>query len=587
MRRTLIAVTSLALVTTGAFVLPSVSQAVSGTGVYGVWTASGGSGEVTFPGTTFPSAAFTSVNSTQTVAKSQTLIGSSPFGLQYGTSRGSTYLLTAVASGQATGSVTLTFDSAPIAGTWGMALGDVDAENVTVTAKDSAGRRLDMNEFFIESFNTATGQTDTPTWDPLTETLMGSGADTNGASAWFTPSGDVKTITLTQKKLSGFPQYALWIATDLEQPAPAVSSSPASASASSSASPSASATPTIPAAPAGKIVICHRTASKQNPYVRITISQDAVIDGHDGHDGGLYPTRGWGDIIPPFPGFPGMNWPAGGAILDNECDIPSSMSLVESTASASASVSASASTSTSTSASASATSSTSASSTASSTASEAAFETASPSASASSTAADSTRSPSSASPTPTVTVVDDLVEPLPVPFDQPMTISVPDLPNAPADAVISDVEKPKHGEAVVTNGEVIYTPDNGYVGTDAVTVIVTNRDGQSQAIVIPVVIGNVQTAENLSLPTSLAFGTTVLTKKPVVTNARQIATISVACAPLTRTKFTGDLVYCRVTRKNGGVSVTVNAPMSVKVKVSAPAKGSYLPLVEVTSYRVR
>lgn len=600
MRRTLIAVTSLAVATAGAFVLPSISQAVSGTGVYGVWTASGGTGEVTFPGTTFPSASFTSINSTQTVAKSQTLIGSSPFGLQYGSSRGSTYLLTAVASGQTTGSVTLTFDSAPIAGTWGMALGDVDAEDVTVTAKDSAGRALDMNEFFVESFNTATGQTDTPTWDPATETLKGSGTDTQGASAWFTPSGDVKTITLTQKKLSGFPQYALWIATDLEQPAPAASSSSAVASATVSASPTASATPTIPAAPVGKIVICHRTASKQNPYVRITISQDAVINGHDGHTGGLYPTKGWGDIIPPFPGYAGLNWPAGGSILDNDCEIPavssatasasasgSATTTVSATASSSASSSASASPSTASSATASPSASSSASSSASASVSASASTSTSASASASATEGDSTQASSSASPSPTATVVADVIEPLNIPFDKPTPITVPDIPNVPTDSVISDVEKPKNGDAVVTNGEVIYTPNDGFIGTDKVTVIVTDRDGNSQAIIVPVVVGDEQTAVNLALPTALKIGTTVLTTKPVVTNAKQIATVSVACAPLTRTKITGDLVYCHVTRKRGGVSVTVTAPMSVTVSVTAPAKGHYLPLDVTANYRVR
>jgi hypothetical protein len=599
MRRTIIAVSSLALVTAGAFVLPTVSQAVSGTGVYGVWSASGGSGEVTFPGTTFPSASFTSIDSTQTVAKSQTLIASSPFGLQYGSSRGATYLLTAVASGQTTGSVTLTFDSAPIAGTWGLALGDVDAENVTVTAKDSAGRKLNMNEFFIESFNTATGQTDTPTWNPRTETLMGSGTDTTGASAWFTPSGDIKTITLTQKKLSGFPQYALWIATDLEQPTPvasATSSSAApSASASVSASPSPTASPTIPAAPAGKIVICHRTMSKQNPYVRITISQDAVIASHDDHDGGLYPTPGWGDIIPPFAGFAGKNWPAGGAILDNDCDIPAAASVSEPTASASASASASnsgsssesASASASGSASASPSSSASSSASASSTATATASASPSATASASSSRGESAQPTSSASASPTATISAEIVEPLAVPFDEPTAITVPDIPNAPVDAVISDVEKPKNGEAVVTNGEVVYTPNNGFVGTDAVTVILTDRDGNSQAIVVPVVIGDTQTAVNLSLPSSLSIGTTVLTKKPVITNAKQIASVTVECSPMSRSKFTGDLVYCHVKRKNGGVSITVTAPMSVKVTVSAPAKGRYLPLNEVTDYRVR
>ena len=179
------------------------------------------------------------------------------------------------------------------------------------------------------------------------------------------------------------------------------------------------------------------------------------------------------------------------------------------------------------------------------------------------------------------------MEPLAVPFDEPTAITVPDIPNAPADAVISDVEKPKNGEAVVTNGEVVYTPNNGFVGTDAVTVILTDRDGNSQAIVVPVVIGDTQTAVNLSLPSSLSIGTTVLTKKPVITNAKQIASVTVECAPMSRSKFTGDLVYCHVKRKNGGVSITVTAPMSVKVTVSAPAKGRYLPLNEVTDYRVR
>jgi hypothetical protein len=408
---------------------------------------------------------------------------------------------------------------------------------------------------------------------------MGSGTDTTGASAWFTPSGDIKTITLTQKKLSGFPQYALWIATDLEQPTPvasATSSSAApSASASVSASPSPTASPTIPAAPAGKIVICHRTMSKQNPYVRITISQDAVIASHDDHDGGLYPTPGWGDIIPPFAGFAGKNWPAGGAILDNDCDIPAAASVSEPTASASASASAS------TSASASASSTATATATATASASPSATD------SASSNGVDSAQPTSSASASPTATIAADVVEPLAVPFDEPTAITVPDIPNAPVDAVISDVEKPKNGEAVVTNGEVVYTPNNGFVGTDAVTVILTDRDGNSQAIVVPVVIGDTQTAVNLSLPSSLSIGTTVLTKKPVITNAKQIASVTVECSPMSRSKFTGDLVYCHVKRKNGGVSITVTAPMSVKVTVSAPAKGRFLPLNEVTDYRVR
>ena len=572
MRRTLIAVSSLTLVATGAFVLPSLSQAASGTGVYGVWTASGGTGEVTFPNSTFPGARFTSVDSTQTVAKSQTLIASSPFGLQYGTSRGSTYLLTAVASGQTTGSVTLTFDSAPIAGTWGLALGDVDAENVTVTAKDSSGRRLNMNEFYIESFNTATGQTDMPTWDPKTETLMGSGVDTQGASAWFTPSGDVKSITLTQKKLSGFPQYALWIATDVEQPTPVASatSSSAAPAASVSASPSPTAAPTIPAAPVGKVVICHRTASKQNPYVRITISQDAVISGHDGHNGGLYPTPGWGDIIPPFPGFSGQNWPTGGAILDNECDIPAASpasAAPTSTMTSGASESASASTSASTSASASLLPSSSA----------------SPSATVSLPPAPT----QTLVPKPTETITPDLPEPIPAPIGDTLTITTEDLPGVPKDAVIIDVKKPDHGDAVVDNGQVLYTPERGYDGPVELIVIVKERDGSVTQVDVPLETGKSQFAVNLKLPDELLRGSNVLNVNNLRTNAKQRAKITVTCVPVNRTKPIGGIAACEVMRMGGKVFVDSRSASRVTVSLSAPAKGKYLPYREVVTYRIR
>ena len=572
MRRTLIAVSSLTLVATGAFVLPSLSQAASGTGVYGVWTASGGTGEVTFPNSTFPGARFTSVDSTQTVAKSQTLIASSPFGLQYGTSRGSTYLLTAVASGQTTGSVTLTFDSAPIAGTWGLALGDVDAENVTVTAKDSSGRRLNMNEFYIESFNTATGQTDMPTWDPKTETLMGSGVDTQGASAWFTPSGDVKSITLTQKKLSGFPQYALWIATDVEQPTPVASatSSSAAPAASVSASPSPTAAPTIPAAPVGKVVICHRTASKQNPYVRITISQDAVISGHDGHNGGLYPTPGWGDIIPPFPGFSGQNWPTGGAILDNECDIPAASpasAAPTSTMTSGASESASASTSASTSASASLLPSSSA----------------SPSATVSLPPAPT----QTLVPKPTETITPDLPEPIPAPIGDTITITTEDLPGVPKDAVIIDVKKPEHGDAVVDNGQVLYTPERGYDGPVELIVIVTERDGSVTQVDVPLETGKSQFAVNLKLPDELLRGSNVLNVNNLRTNAKQRAKITVTCVPVNRMKPIGGIAACEVMRIGGKVFVDSRSASKVTVSLSAPAKGKYLPYREVVIYRIR
>lgn len=49
-----------------------------------------------------------------------------------------------------------------------------------------------------------------------------------------------------------------------------------------------------------KVTICHSTGSASNPYVSNQPSKSADVQGHDGHDGGVYPADPWGDIIPPF-----------------------------------------------------------------------------------------------------------------------------------------------------------------------------------------------------------------------------------------------------------------------------------------------
>ena len=40
---------------------------------------------------------------------------------------------------------------------------------------------------------------------------------------------------------------------------------------------------------ADKITICHKTGSAKNPYVAITVSADAITDGHGTHEGDLIP----------------------------------------------------------------------------------------------------------------------------------------------------------------------------------------------------------------------------------------------------------------------------------------------------------
>jgi hypothetical protein len=77
------------------------------------------------------------------------------------------------------------------------------------------------------------------------------------------------------------------------------------------------------------ITICHATGSDSNPYVTNNPSKDGDVSGHADHTGPIWfdgIDEDWGDIIPPFefPGgsFPGLNWPEGQAILNNNCNIP-------------------------------------------------------------------------------------------------------------------------------------------------------------------------------------------------------------------------------------------------------------------------
>ena len=39
----------------------------------------------------------------------------------------------------------------------------------------------------------------------------------------------------------------------------------------------------------GKVTICHKTGSAKNPYVEITVSNDATTDGHATHQGDIIP----------------------------------------------------------------------------------------------------------------------------------------------------------------------------------------------------------------------------------------------------------------------------------------------------------
>src|SRR5262245_55620704 len=86
-----------------------------------------------------------------------------------------------------------------------------------------------------------------------------------------------------------------------------------------------------------QVTLCHATGSTQNPYVEITVDQSAVFNngvvpnGHGTHTGPIFPDMAqgpgnstfWGDIIPAFGAYGGLNnTTQGQAILANHCEIP-------------------------------------------------------------------------------------------------------------------------------------------------------------------------------------------------------------------------------------------------------------------------
>jgi hypothetical protein len=595
--RTLITFLAATAVSAGAtFALMPLSNAADGTGAYGEFAVNSPptNGFITFSGTIFPSATFTSTDASLSVARSATLTTRSEFGAYFGSSTGKTYLSSAIASGKPRGTLTITFDSPPVPGTWAFALGDVDAEDVVVSGTTPSGRTVDANDWVHDGFNyTATG-TDIPRWDATTSTVIGNGSDTDGASIWMSPTQEVESITLTQVRRSGFPQYQLWIAADIITTADVPDPDPTET--------------TIPKAPEGKVVICHATSSTRNPYNEITVSTQSVTqrNGHDSHTGGLFPAPNWGDIIPPFEGFKGLNWPAGASILNNNCEVGTERLSFQSSASPSPTATSSP------------TGSPSASPTASPTATATASPTASPTGSVTPTASPSPTTTSSPSPSPTVTAsptatmtptaspsptatttVTPTASPTPiptntveeVPADRPTVIDRNAIPNIPPGSTITDVEEPKNGTAEVRNGEVIFTPDPGFRGEERIIVIITTSEGATKEVAVDVVVGKEQKViTRWKAPKSLELGMTRFAPATLKTNANQSATVTASCALLLRLAPADGVVgtRCSVIVNSQGTFIDVDAdqPVGVEVLVRAPKKGEYGPLKERYFYRV-
>jgi hypothetical protein len=199
---------------------------------YAEWTVDGDSGTVEVPDSDFPAGTFTSDSTPLRVAtgKSTFLNTATPFGAEFGSSRDQDYLVFGTASRNRPSTTNVTFESGTPTEQWGFALGDIDADRARIIAKGADGIPLTADELGWQgAFNYCQGSpkppsctkgssSDKPTWDPATSTLIGSGADTDGASGWFRPTKSVKELTIIFSVQSGIPIGQLWIASKWQRP---------------------------------------------------------------------------------------------------------------------------------------------------------------------------------------------------------------------------------------------------------------------------------------------------------------------------------------------------------------------------------
>ena len=165
------------------------------------------------------------------------------FGQQFGTSRLQPYLTIASLGQTAASTTTVTFDGPTPAG-WGIAVGDIDADYVTLAAtgpggavapphfgaQDSTAGSIPLNYCLDASPKPGTcttamaPYTDYPelcgtgstyplcaSLPPGTISAVGHGSDTAGSYDWFMPTVPITQLTLTFTPLSGLPNFQLWL----------------------------------------------------------------------------------------------------------------------------------------------------------------------------------------------------------------------------------------------------------------------------------------------------------------------------------------------------------------------------------------
>jgi hypothetical protein len=242
-----------AAVALALFLIPA-SAGASPTGVYPKWTispadeaAQNHTGTIKFGVNGMPDATYkvekdlddgTPVQLLTSNAGGDWLTAATPFGKVFGPSGPSDtiqYLKVAEDSSGAENlaTTTITFASGVPAGLLGVAVGDIDVDQVTVSAADTAfglksgpqiqgsASPVPFNFCDVPAPKPANcgADTDVPTWipGPFAGLLIGTGSDSDGAAGWFRPSFTLKQLTLEFQIKPGesSPEhtYRTWLAT--------------------------------------------------------------------------------------------------------------------------------------------------------------------------------------------------------------------------------------------------------------------------------------------------------------------------------------------------------------------------------------
>jgi len=173
--------------------------------------------------------------------------------------------------------------------------------------------------------------------------------------------------------------------------------------------------------------------------------------------------------------------------------------------------------------------------------------------------------------------------------DRPTRIESTDIPNVPSGSTITDVDPPKNGTAEVRNGDVIYTPDPGFIGEERISVTVVTPTGETQTTVVTVAVGKEQKIiTRWTPPKKLVNGMNHFAPGTLMTNAMQPVKVSVKCELILRNISGNPAPKCSVIAGKEGTYISVKAydPTAVIVTLSAPKKGAYRAFTQELVYRV-